>query len=417
MSWWRRQFFQRYTDLSYFNALSITLTLSAVNVVSNESNLLSNSSSLWCDPVKTKKSVCSWGAGSLGQLGLGTQKDIFTPTVIKTFEELNESINKLSCYGNKSLFLTESGKVYFNGTGFETNELKNTIPTEILVPKESIREISIGFNHAALISNSNKLYTFGDGYFGQLGLGSTVKSSEVPIFISDQFARVACGDQFTLAIDVTGDAYSFGVGRAGSLGQGNYKKVDEITRVEFFVENKIKLQDVACGKDFSLFLTTDGKLYSCGANDYGQLGTGVSDRKRNTPKLISTLANETIVKISTGEYHSAVLSKNGKVYTFGLGNDGQCGHDSRSSIYQPTLVKDLNEKVISLNCGGGHTAAITASNKLFVWGRGRNGQLGSGDNVESVAANRNTPHFVEALKSESIAEVACGADHTIVLCQ
>lgn len=45
--------------------------------------------------------------------------------------------------------------------------------------------------------------------------------------------------------------------------------------------------------------------------------------------------------------------------------------------------------------GGGHTVAITDDSQLYAWGRGRNGQLGRGDVLESVAAARPEPRRVE----------------------
>lgn len=36
----------------------------------------------------------------------------------------------------------------------------------------------------------------------------------------------------------------------------------------------------------------------------------------------------------------------------------------------------MTDKIIKISCGGGHTAMITATNKLLMMGRGREGQLG-----------------------------------------
>lgn len=35
---------------------------------------------------------------------------------------------------------------------------------------------------------------------------------------------------------------------------------------------------VACGRDFSLVLLNDGRVLSCGADDYGQLALGKGER-------------------------------------------------------------------------------------------------------------------------------------------
>ena len=52
-------------------------------------------------------------------------------------------------------------------------------------------------------------------------------------------------------------------------------------------------------------------------------------------------------------------------------------------------------------CGGGHTGLITADNELLLFGRGRDGQLGRGDELESIAAYRTEPKVVGSLAAKS----------------
>jgi hypothetical protein len=42
----------------------------------------------------------------------------------------------------------------------------------------------------------------------------------------------------------------------------------------------------------------------------------------------------------------------------------------------PRKINNLNDKVVQISCGGGHTAMVTETNKLLMMGRGREGQLG-----------------------------------------
>lgn len=61
-----------------------------------------------------------------------------------------------------------------------------------------------------------------------------------------------------------GDLYTFGLGAYGRLGLGNFSDYLEPELVQFFRENKIKIQDVACGQYQTLALDTDGQLWSWG---------------------------------------------------------------------------------------------------------------------------------------------------------
>lgn len=57
----------------------------------------------------------------------------------------------------------------------------------------------------------------------------------------------------------------------------------------------------------------------------------------------------------------------------------------------------MGERVSLLACGWKHTMAVAASGKVYAWGRGTNGQLGTGD-----SGDQNTPQPVEVLSKGSI---------------
>ena len=59
------------------------------------------------------------------------------------------------------------------------------------------------------------------------------------------------------------------------------------------------------------------------------------------------------------------------MYTWGYGNEGQLGHGDKSDQLLPRRINNLNAQVVKISCGGGHTAMITANNKLLMMGRGR----------------------------------------------
>ena len=52
----------------------------------------------------------------------------------------------------------------------------------------------------------------------------------------------------------------------------NEDVMSHINVITTFIEQGIKIKDVACGEGFSVYLTSDGKVYGSGHSPNGQLG-------------------------------------------------------------------------------------------------------------------------------------------------
>ena len=97
-----------------------------------------------------------------------------------------------------------------------------------------------------------------------------------------------------------------------------------------------------------------------------------------------------------------------------LSQEGQLGHGNKSDLRTPKLL-EFNDKIARVACGNGHTAFITDKGDLYLFGRGREGQLGREGMIESAATYRTVPTKVESLRNRKIIQVACGDYHTLAL--
>ena len=93
-----------------------------------------------------------------------------------------------------------------------------------------------------------------------------------------------------------------------------------------------KLRTVAAGREHGLALTESGKVYSWGNNTNGQLGRTTSGTTNRTPGQIpaASFNNKKITGIAAGSYHSLAIDEDGKVYGWGLQNNGRVGNGSTS---------------------------------------------------------------------------------------
>lgn len=78
---------------------------------------------------------------------------------------------------------------------------------------------------------------------------------------------------------------------------------------------------------------------------------------------------------------------------------------------------EFDKKIVAADCGSSHTGVITNDGELYMFGRGREGQLGRADAIESSVTYRTTPQRVSTFKNKKVVSVACGGDHTIALVQ
>ena len=86
-----------------------------------------------------------------------------------------------------------------------------------------------------------------------------------------------------------------------------------------------------------------------------------------------------VVGVSAGGYHSAAVTADGRVFSWGLGRDGQLGHGDTEDQLTPKLITALaGHRIVHVD-GSYHSIMVTASGRVFSCGFNSRGQLGSGD--------------------------------------
>lgn len=174
--------------------------------------------------------------------------------------------------------------------------------------------------------------------------------------------------------------------------------------------------EIACGSNFVCVLSREGRLFSWGTNDFGQLGLN-HDEDQSRPALVRLGQEDVVKSIAVGEGHVLAVAGSGTLYAWGRGCEGQLGldrdiHDEPNST--PEVVKQFPGKATNIAAGRYHSAAVTDVGEIYTWGEGESGQLGHGDRDA-----RRIPHLVEALGRNGadvqIESVVCGAEHTVVL--
>eukprot|EP01006_Ploeotia_vitrea_P052763 TRINITY_DN67725_c10_g1_i1.p1 TRINITY_DN67725_c10_g1~~TRINITY_DN67725_c10_g1_i1.p1 ORF type:complete len:398 (+),score=178.69 TRINITY_DN67725_c10_g1_i1:757-1950(+) len=264
---------------------------------------------------------------------------------------------------------------------------------------------------------NNEVYSWGRAKYGQLGYGGKnwdqANPRKVPALSKIHIQQVACGEAHTLVLSELGQVYSFGRGKCGRLGIGN-EQAQMYPKLVTKLSGK-KVVKIACGYYHSLVITADGRLMSFGANTNGQCGTG-SRLAIMEPTRVWFRKGTRICDVAGGGYHSIALDDEGHVYAFGKNRSGQLGvgdTDERLSPFELEVFTMLNgeaTRAFMVAAGLFHSAVVTRDGKLYCFGDNRYGQLGNG-------GDDNTPHPTRVLlpNGGKVRQVACGSWHTLCL--
>ena len=119
----------------------------------------------------------------------------------------------------------------------------------------------------------------------------------------------------------------------GQLGHGSFSNQALPKKVEAMRSKRI--EDITTGCDHSLVLA-GGELFSFGANYYGQLGHGDSQRYA-VPKKVEWFSGKHMMLMSAGGFHSLVLADD-ELFSFGNSSYGQLGMRRSAKICQGRLT-------------------------------------------------------------------------------
>ena len=196
--------------------------------------------------------------------------------------------------------------------------------------KERIVSIDAGNYHSIFLTHLGNVYTFGANNRGQLGLGdfesmnrpTRVTTTEDGSPLPKIKRAYAIYDQCFL-IDMSGNVYSFGDNQYGQLGLGDKINRQFPTLVTRSVDG-MKMPKIKALKSgvATVFLSEDGRVYSCGWNGEGDLGLGRIDDIENNylPNRISVdnkgINLPVIIEVG-GLAVSLLLTEDGRVFTFG----------------------------------------------------------------------------------------------------
>jgi alpha-tubulin suppressor-like RCC1 family protein len=310
----------------------------------------------------------------------------------------------------------------------------------------------IGLAGAQTASSSQTALTWGQGANGELGNGTLVNDSSVPLGACELGSMGPCatgpnlrepiaiannGDH-GMALLANGTVAGWGYDGFGEVGDGATALKDTPTAVcavgatpPCTAGNGNLLQGVAsvgAGVFFSVAVLDNGQVVTWGDNSFGQLGNGTSSNSSVPVRVcavgVSSCPNgpylSGVEEIAVGYSHVLGVLSDGTVVSWGFGSTGDLGDSNVSpgSSNVPVQVCAVGVNtcvggpylfdVTSIAAGEQHSLAVLKGGTVVAWGLDNVGQIGSGLPLFEVGQVAGTPVYVCAVGATAPCDPANG---------
>jgi regulator of chromosome condensation len=298
-----------------------------------------------------------------------------------------------------------------------------------------------------------KVFVFGEGTAGELGLGTDKKCIDVkrprlnPNLDPEKVGvvQIVAGGMHNVALTHDNKILTWGVNDQGALGRdttwdGGVKDIDaedsdsddddtgmnpvetaptEVDFSDIQIPEGTRWVEVAAGDSCSFALTDDGKVYGWGTfrSNEGIFGFAQGAYIATRPMHIPQLKN--ITSIKAGANHALALDTKGSVFAWGSGQQNQLGR----RVVERTKIEGLvprefglpkgKKSIVSIETGGYHSFAISKTGDVYSWGLNNFGETGIMDNAGQDDAVILKPQVVEGLKGKTIISIKGGGHHSL----
>ncbi len=291
--------------------------------------------------------------------------------------------------------------------------------------KTKVTKVAAGRAHTIVVTDQEGIFSVGNNDFGQCGrlimpnedYSKLRQMWKIKWTEDERVVDVVCGQEHTFLLTESGKVYSFGNGADGQTGLGHFRVTHVPTVVKGDIENE-KIVKISSASDTVLALNDKGDVFGWGNSEYFQLLTPDSVQQIHTPmhlKVVQKLGK--IKDVASGGSVSMALTESGEVYVWGYGILGKGVRNTQAE--EPTLLPSPlfgcnefypNVKVESIECGVNTMAAINNKGDLFMWGKNNVGQLGLGTLKDQY-------YPLKVSLGAQVKKVCCGLDHTMALCK
>lgn len=171
---------------------------------------------------------------------------------------------------------------------------------------------------------------------------------------------VACGGSHYAALTSHGELYMWGDNKYSQQGMYTKPSTPYIPEPHVVPFGGTRIRAIACGKNHTLCISEQGRVFAWGKNERGELGLG-DNATHTAPVLVPGLGPDPTILIACGPHTSAAYSSKGDLYMWGQNDTYQLGLNHNRSAYAPQLLNATFFTPADINDASITAASMTSS--------------------------------------------------------
>jgi alpha-tubulin suppressor-like RCC1 family protein len=334
----------------------------------------------------TNGHVWAWGDDLEGQIGDGGAWNLSTtPIEIPGLS----SIVAVAAGANTAYALQSGGAVLAWGDNSQdevgdAGYSRQQKPQRIHAPGGVVAIAAGGWSAYALTRNGT-VWAWGDDALGQLGTaGPLPRAIPGRVRHLSGVIAIAAGEGDGYALRRDGTVWAWGdasLGQLGTQGCATSQSAERRNRRCPLAGAPVEIQGlrgvtaIAAGADTAYAVRRDGSVWAWGDDGFGALGSRTRAQFVDQPTRVRGLTH--VVAIAAGSNTAYAVERDGSVWAWGRGIDGELGDGDATNRAVPTRVL-THAPVTKVEGGGAMAYALDRQGQIWAWGSGLYGQLGNG---------------------------------------
>ena len=385
--------------------------------------------------LRSDGTIWGWGLNDYGKTGVGTSMNkVTTPTQIEKYInpnsnqtfDLNTRFVEIAVGGDHALAIDEDGQLYAWGRnnygqlgisiysyGSASVPMLVRDPNGVDISGKAVK-VAAGAEFSMVLTTDGYVYSFGRNSKGQLGVARHDSQNPTPVLMRGvegngtlgEVVLISAGAEHAMILLGNGMLWTVGDNSQSQLGDAEKQYSDIINQVDTSLSDGAYISKISAGNYNSAFIDNSGNAYVWGSNYNRQmLSSSMGDKYPTVTKINGQgeLPDKPIEDIqfggmsTTDETHTAVLFRDGTLYTWGANSRGQIGNNSHSPLedkrnyvntpYNVTVNGGTGIQAVSV--GLHNTSVILNDGYVYTWGAEDGGQIGNNVGGQSTDSTMN----------------------------